>query len=383
MKSYLKIIKYIVLFTLFVAVCFILGLFLGGLVKGKSLAETLNGMSNTSLLDSVGVILLSILSMFIGGGLQVIVHELGHLVFGLASGYKFLSFQVLGFAVVQEDKKINIKRFNLAGAAGQCLMLPPDRNAEEVAVVAYNAGGFLFNLLLTSILALLLFFGNPSSWVAVFLTITVFIGIYMIILNGIPMILSGGLPNDGHNISRLRRNRKSKEAFLELLRLSALIKEGTRPKDFPSSCFKDFEEVDFKEPLQVNLYSAYASYLLDRGDYDKCESVCREIIEKEKRVMLFILEAKCELACLLFMKGCNEEAKSLLDKKELKIVKGMSKTMSSKKRFLFFSSLYGEGDITTAESIYQGVLDNKDNYLIKGETVMDIHLMQSALESTT
>lgn len=59
----------------------------------------------------------------------------------------------------------------------------------------------------------------------------------------------------------------------------------------------------------------------------------------------------------------------------------MSKTMSSKQRFLFFSSLYGDGDIPTAETIYQDVIDNKGNYLIKGETIMDLKLMKSALES--
>lgn len=169
MKSFLKIIKYIFLFILFVAVCFLLGLFLGGLVKGKSLSEIINGMSNALLLESVGVILISVLSLVVGAGLQIIVHELGHLVFGLASGYKFLSFQVLGFAVVQEDKKIKVKRFNLAGAAGQCLMFPPDRKTEDIPVVAYNAGGVLFNVILTTILVLLLFLGHHSVWGGVFL----------------------------------------------------------------------------------------------------------------------------------------------------------------------------------------------------------------------
>ena len=380
MKTCLKFIKIIFLTMFFMAVCFIFGLSLGRLIKGNSISEIINSLENMHWIETCGAIIFSIASILVGGTVQVILHEIGHLVFGLASGYRFLYFQVFGFAIVNEDHKIRIKKYTLPGAMGQCIMLPPDKNENEIHVIAYNAGGVIFNVLLTLICTLFLFLNHPSPLVSVFLSMTAFAGLYMIIMNGMPMCING-LPNDGHNILRLRKNLKSKKAMIVTLRLSALAKKGTRPRDFPDACFTEYKEIDFKEPLQVNVYSAYAAHLLDKGDYRKCESIYREIIEKEKRVEIFIIDAKCELACLLLKEGRIEEARQLIDEKGLKIVKALSKSMSSKQRFFFFMSLYGDGDKITAERIYQEVLANIDNYIIKGETLMDLDMMKSALES--
>lgn len=378
MKKILKSLKVIILAAIFISVCFCLGTILGGLIKGRSLTDTLGVIGGTSWLELAGVFLFSVVSAVIGGGLQVVVHELGHLVFGLLSGYRFLSFQVFGFVIVNEDSRLRVKRYNMAGALGQCLMLPPEHKGDDVPVVAYNAGGVVFNLILTLGCLLPMVLGNPSPLMAVFLGVTAFIGLYMMIMNGVPMCVSG-LPNDGYNIFKLRGNPKSRRAFAGILSLTAMVKSGVRPRDLPAESFEGFDEVDFSEPLQVNMLSAYAVCLLDRGDYSRSEAIYRKIIEKETHVRFFILDAKCELACILYLSGRGDETRGLLDADDMKMVKMLSKTMSSKQRFLMFSALYGDGDLTTAESIYAQVMADKPNYLMQGETVMDLDMMSAAL----
>lgn len=313
----------------------------------------------------------------VGGSLQVVIHELGHLVFGLFSGYRFLSFQAFGFVIVRENGHFRVKKFNLNGAMGQCLMMPPENRVGEVPVVAYNAGGIVFNVIATVICGVLALEGH-SSFENIFFAVTAYIGLYMVVINGIPMCV-GGLPNDGYNILRLKKNPKSRKAFVNMLKLSAQVKDGIRPKDLPRSYFDGFEEVDFNEPLQVNVLMAYVAYLFDRGDYTECKSIYRDIVDKEKRVKIFVLDSKCELACLMFMEGDVANAKNMLDEADLKLVRQMSKTISSKQRFLCLYALYVDGDIEGAVKIYEAVKTAPDKYLIKGEVETDLEIMADQL----
>ena len=47
--------------------------------------------------------------------LQIIIHEAGHLVFGLLSGYQFSSFRIGNLMFVKIEDKIKIRKFSIAG----------------------------------------------------------------------------------------------------------------------------------------------------------------------------------------------------------------------------------------------------------------------------
>ena len=105
----------------------------------------------------------SIIGVFVGVFLQLIIHEAGHLVCGLISGYRFVSFRVLSYTLLKEDNKFKVKEFSLSGTAGQCLLSPPDKPVEEVPIILYELGGILFNLLLTAICIVLAMWGTDNT----------------------------------------------------------------------------------------------------------------------------------------------------------------------------------------------------------------------------
>ena len=78
--------------------------------------------------------------------IQMVIHESGHLVFGLLSGYKFISFRVGNVMFIRESGKLRIKLYNIAGTGGQCLMMPPPWT-ENLPTVLYNFGGCIMNFL--------------------------------------------------------------------------------------------------------------------------------------------------------------------------------------------------------------------------------------------
>ena len=54
--------------------------------------------------------------------LHIALHEAGHLVFGLLSGYSFCSYRIFSLMWIKEGEKLRLRRFSLAGTGGQCLL---------------------------------------------------------------------------------------------------------------------------------------------------------------------------------------------------------------------------------------------------------------------
>ncbi len=67
--------------------------------------------------------ILFFLELYLALILQIIIHEGGHLLFGLYSGYRFSSFRIGSFMWLKEGGSLKLKRLSIAGTGGQCLML--------------------------------------------------------------------------------------------------------------------------------------------------------------------------------------------------------------------------------------------------------------------
>lgn len=61
------------------------------------------------------VLLPSLACLVLSFWLQAILHEGGHLVCGLLSGYRFLSFRVGSFTLLRQNGRLVLRRFYLPG----------------------------------------------------------------------------------------------------------------------------------------------------------------------------------------------------------------------------------------------------------------------------
>ena len=57
------------------------------------------------------IYLLFLASMGVALVLQTALHEAGHMVFGLLTGFRFLSYRVLSLLVIKEEEGLKLKRF--------------------------------------------------------------------------------------------------------------------------------------------------------------------------------------------------------------------------------------------------------------------------------
>ena len=104
--------------AVFLGACFGAGWFIGSVME-----PVFDKMSKGELITGLVVIYISFLLSYF---LQIVVHEAGHLVFGLLTGYQYSSFRIGSFMWVKLDGKIRLKRYSMSGTGGQCLMAPPD-----------------------------------------------------------------------------------------------------------------------------------------------------------------------------------------------------------------------------------------------------------------
>ena len=55
---------------------------------------------------------------------QIIIHEIGHIVLGLMTGYKFISINILGILFYKNENGKLIIKFSQKGISGQGLLSP-------------------------------------------------------------------------------------------------------------------------------------------------------------------------------------------------------------------------------------------------------------------
>ena len=169
-----KIIQGVLQLIGIMAVGAVVGYFVGK-IAGDSLSRV----------DKPNIVLL-LVSGVIAFILHIIVHEAGHLVCGLISGYKFVSFRVFDFKIIKDENgKLNFRYEKIAGTGGQCLMRASEYVEGKFKFKLYLLGGVIFNVLFSIVFWLIL----PSYYTFLF----ALIGFTLAFLNLIPMGFNDGM----------------------------------------------------------------------------------------------------------------------------------------------------------------------------------------------
>ena len=260
---------------------------------------------------------------------QIIVHEAGHLVFGLISGYEFSSFRIGNMMILKEDGKIRLRRFSIAGTAGQCLMSPPDLVDGKMPVVLYNLGGCFFNLIVSVIFGVLACVSgeNPIEFI-IFVAFAV-IGVAFALTNGIPLMV-GPISNDGHNAMSLGKNPKAMQAFWLQLKVNNEQAKGKRLKAMPESWFTVPADEDLGNGLIVALGVFRVSWLMDQLRLEEAVEYMEELLNKGTGIIGLhrSLLTNERIFCELVAKENVSEAMNLHNEEHEKFVKSMKNTPS-------------------------------------------------------
>ena len=249
---------------------FILSIFLGASVGYVSIASFDGELS----IYGIFIIIIFVVITLI---LQLMIHEAGHLCFGIMTGYQFISYRIGNIMFIKEDNHFKIKKFSLAGTLGQCLLAPPDYNNNQYPVLLYNMGGSIFNLAI-SLISFYLFLIINNSYLSLFCFLLAILGIYFGLTNGIPLSMSG-LNNDGMNALQTYKHQDAKKAFWKTLKINELNSYKIRLKDMDEYLFEDISIEDLKTELSASLLIVNYQRALDQEDFNKAKTIINFIDE--------------------------------------------------------------------------------------------------------
>lgn len=346
---------------LFIIVCGAIGAVIGFLS-----AAYLEEFNSNNFLGFSGLILI----FFLGYLVHIILHEVGHLIFGLMTGYSFVSFRIGSLTIIKEDGKLKFKKFNIPGTAGQCLMMPPDLKNGKYPFVIYNFGGVIVNLIV-SIIGILVGLKATSPLNAILL-LSGLGGIFAALTNGIPMKI-GGIANDAYNVLSIFRDDEARRGFYLQLKIHGLQSQGIRIKDMPLESFKLKEDSDLSNPLNTAIRLMEYNWYLDNMDLEGAKKSIDSLMPYFNKIIpLFRNEINCERIFLELVGDCNKDFIDTLYDKDLKKYIKIAKFMIGKKRILMAYEAFYNEDKDKALKYYEELKELAKKYPIKGEADMEL-----------
>lgn len=370
-KKFKKYFKTIVSSVIFLVVCFIIGFFLA-ICFGDFMSTYIKHDSLfIELIRIYGLLLI----FFIGFFLHIIIHEAGHLIFGLITGYSFVSFRIGSFTVVKEDGKLKTKKFNIPGTAGQCLMMPPDLIDGKFPFVVYNFGGVIINLIVSTLSILsVIFIKNIIFPFNAILVITGMGGIIAVLTNGIPLKI-GGIVNDAYNVMSMLKDEEAKRGFYLQLKVNGLQSQGMRIKDMDFSLFELQPDSDISNPLNTSIRLMEFNWHLDNMDFDNARKCINSFIPYfNKLIPLYRFEINCERIFLELIGECDKNFIDRLYDKQLKKYIKSAKYMISKKRLLMAYEYFYNENSDQALKHYEDLKKLSNSYPNRGEADMELML---------
>lgn len=349
---------------------------IGVLIGKTGIADGWKGMPLSDFLIKLVVLYLFFMLTVL---LHIIVHEAGHMIAALLRGWKFLSFMILGVVLSRQEGRFRLSRFRLAGASGQCLMQPPQQGDTDWGITFYNLGGVLANLLLTlvSVIPLLTDYESLSWAAASFLTTLVVTGVFIILMNGVPHCLAG-IPNDGMNILKLRKDAFSSQVFLDAMRVMGYLMQDEEKQlnSMPYLC--DGKELDPMNAMHVMAVSTDLSLAMSRMDFEKAREILKRIEPYEKKIVpLYRYEMTFDRIFLTCTLSHEKEAMAdLLDESFLRYLKQQSTFRPSALRVQYLLARLYEKDEIKSDRFYWQFQKVCRTYYVRGEVTIEKRLVE-------
>ena len=350
---------------LYLLICVVLGVFIGLFLGDEMYIVDLGTLE---------LFVIVLLSFYV----QIIIHEGGHLVFGLLSGYKFSSFRIGNTMLAKKNGKLKFARLSLAGTGGQCLMVPPELADGKMPHVLYNLGGCLLNLI-TTVICFVLCKTVYYPYLSVIFGILGLVGFIFALANGIPMN-TGLINNDGRNALTLGKDKKGIKFFWTQLKVAEAQTQGTRLRDMPAEWFKVPDDEDMKNPRLAAQGVFACARLMDEHKFSEAEELMKRYTEMDSAIVGI---HRCGLICdLVFCEIIGENRKDIIDAlmnepQQKQHMRAMRNNLGVIRTQYIYSLLHGN-DIKKTNKLKDKFEKLADDYPYEGEVAAEWELMLMA-----
>ncbi len=310
--------------------------------------------------------------------LHILLHEAGHLLFGLATGYRFLSFRIGALVWVKMDGRIRLKRIPSPLMSGHCLMAPPELKNGRMPTVLYQLGGCILTLIVTALSSVLFFaFQAWPLLLRVVLFVFSFLGVLSFVENALLPEVSA-MRTDGKKALELMRHPASVRAMWLQLKVHELSTDGMRMKDMPAEWFAEpGREEDEAAAAMILVYRTF--WLMDRGEFAAAHALDEKLtggaypLSKPIRFILLCDGASCE------MLGAAEGGLlAALHSEDMEAVARRMRNSITLIRTRYLEALLVRRDRAEADKLRKKLDSMKQTYPSKGDYATELALAEAA-----
>ncbi|MCF0150019.1 MAG: hypothetical protein HUJ80_01250 [Firmicutes bacterium] len=287
------------------------------------------------------------------------LHEVGHLIGGLLSGYRFLSIRFGKVVFQNENGRLRLARYSMPGTGGQCLMLAPEVDPKDMPVVLYNLGGLLMNLILALAGAIAFFcLKNTAPLASSAALLTGLLNLTLLITNGLPFTSLG---TDGANAVILCKNKAARVPFANSLRILELLDRQVQLQDMPEELFFLDRAMPLDDPITSSQAFNRFNYLVNLFRFDEAKETGAFILSHATCIHQLHEKLICgELLFIASLQGDVDTAKTIFaaHKKEFKAIR----TFISMQRIYCAYYTLVEPDAKQAEKYQKQFAKSVKNY---------------------
>lgn len=237
---------------------------------------------NISGLKLCVMALLALTAIFLSYTINICLHEIGHMIFGLISGYEFSSLRFGKLMLAKENGKLRFCKYDMPGTGGQCIMTAPKVDAEKMPVVLYNLGGLVMNLVVLLIGIIVFVIVSDSHFVVgmIFLMFAM-TSLVILITNGLPFTQMG---TDGANTIILLKDKFSREAFRNQLEVVRYLSQNYSVREMPEELFLFDKQIPMTNPLITAQAVSCFNYHSVIGKYQEAKEMASYILENARSI---------------------------------------------------------------------------------------------------
>lgn len=356
-------------------VTFILYFILGIIYKILILDNMI--FSNNILLKLIVFFSILLVSMIVFNYIATIIHESGHLMFGLLTGYKFLSFRIGSIFIYKDEinNKIKVKKYTMAGTSGQCLLIAPDKPIEKLPYVLYNLGGSLLNIIF-AIIFIVLFIFIPNKIIANIFMIIAAHNILLALLNGIPLKFPL-IDNDGYNAYSISKSINAKIAFYNQLKLIEYTTKLVRLKEIDEKYFTNSSDAILSSNMELTIEYYKIKRLFDEHRFDDAENLISQIVYNKYLVGTYVNALMLDIIYIYLIKGNHELIKEIMSKEIEKLLKvKVFNLMILRFQYVYF--LLYEQNEQKAQEVREYLSKHQHKYPYTQEVDSEVELMDIA-----
>ena len=350
-----------------------------GVFCGIVMMEYLDRMEHSGIAGTQAIISLVVLfvTMYLAIFLQIVVHEAGHLVFGLMTGYRFSSFRVGSLMWMKGEGKIVLKRLNLAGTGGQCLMSPPNLEDGKMPYVLYNLGGSFLNLLSAILFALLWYLTQTVFLVPAVCAMFAIIGVAYALMNGLPMRF-GTVDNDGYNALSLGKSQEALRSFWIQMKVSEQSIEKPMAQ-LPAEWFVPPSDEGMQNSMTAVMGVFACNRLMAENRFSEALALMRHYLDIDTAIVgLHRNLMLCDMIyCELVGENHDDVVSSLLGKEQKKFMKAM-RNFPTVMRTEYALVLLAQADLQKSEETEKQFEKIAKTYPYAGDIESERELMRYA-----